>query len=99
MGQCSGMRCMANDMHTFTESWDCWEMHPHGEEVVLCVEGEFTLLQEGSDGTVKKTKLRSGEYAVNGRGVWHSADVAEGAKGSAVFITAGMGTQHRKRHL
>ncbi|MFT5531499.1 MAG: hypothetical protein ACI91O_001526 [Candidatus Poriferisodalaceae bacterium] len=25
-------------MHTFSESWDSWEMHPLGTELVLCIE-------------------------------------------------------------
>ena len=39
--------------------------------------------------------LRAGEYAINPRGVWHTADVAGHA--TAVFITAGQGTEHRPR--
>jgi len=30
----------------FAESWTSWEMHPHGEELVVCVSGSFTLIQE-----------------------------------------------------
>ena len=37
-------------MHTFTESWDMWEMHPHGGEIVLCIAGSITLHQEFTDG-------------------------------------------------
>ena len=33
-------------MHSFTESWDVWEMHPKGSEVVLCVSGSIELVQE-----------------------------------------------------
>jgi hypothetical protein len=33
-------------MHTFSNSWDTWEMHPNGHEVVLCTDGELTLIQE-----------------------------------------------------
>jgi hypothetical protein len=39
--------------------------------------------------------LRAGEYAINPRGVWHTAGVASHA--TALFITAGMGTEHRPR--
>lgn len=81
-------------MYTFGESWTSWEMHPTGDEVVLCTAGEITLVQELPEGA-KKTVLRAGEYAINPRGVWHTADVA--ASCTAVFITAGMGTQHRAR--
>jgi len=33
-------------MHTFTSSWDTWEMHPNGSEVVLAVDGTVTFIQE-----------------------------------------------------
>lgn len=82
-------------MHTFSESWDMWEMHPSGSEVVLCTSGSVTFIQELVDGTENRIVLEAGEYAINDPGVWHTADVVE--KVSVVFITAGMGTQHRAR--
>lgn len=81
-------------MHTFTEPWDSWEMHPHGSEVVLCTKGTITLVQE-IDGAQEKHVLNAGEYAINPPGVWHTADAEEPA--TALFITAGLGTQHRPR--
>ena len=81
-------------MYTFDEPWNVWEMHPNGGELVLCTAGEITLLQE-IDGGVVRTTLRTGEYAINEPGVWHTADVE--ASATAVFITAGAGTQHRPR--
>ena len=81
-------------MHTFDEPWSSWERHPHGAEVVLCTAGEITLIQE-IDGAHRRTTLRPGQYAINDPGVWHTADVAERA--TAVFITAGEGTDHRPR--
>jgi len=39
--------------------------------------------------------LNAGQYAINAPGVWHTADVS--GKATALFITAGMGTQHRPR--
>lgn len=82
-------------MHTFTGSWDMWEMHPNGSEVVLCTAGSITLHQETVDGTVSKTTLGPGQYVVNDPGTWHTADVDTEA--TAVFITAGLGTEHRPR--
>ena len=82
-------------MHEFTESWRMWEMHPHGSEVVLCTRGRMTLHQEGGDGTVSSIVLGPGQYAVNPPGTWHIADVD--GEATAVFITAGVGTQHRPR--
>lgn len=81
-------------MHTFDTSWDSWEMHPLGHEVVVCVHGEMTLVQE-IDGHEVRTKLRAGEYAINDPGVWHTADVESEA--TALFITAGAGTEQRGR--
>lgn len=82
-------------MHTFTESWDSWEMHPDGAELVLCTAGEMTLLLEMPDGSRGEVTLTAGEYAINAPGVWHTADVKDTA--TAVFVTAGQGTQHRPR--
>ena len=82
-------------MHSFTDSWDMWEMHPHGAEVVICTVGTMTLVQERPDGTVTSIKLGPGQYAVNAPGIWHTADVEHDA--TALFITAGMETEHRPR--
>lgn len=82
-------------IHTFTESWDLWEMHPVGAEVVLCTAGAITLHQEHADSTTATVTLESGEYAINPPGTWHTADVQ--GEATAVFITAGMGTEHRPR--
>ena len=82
-------------LYTFSEPWPMWEMHPNGAEVVLCTEGDITLHQEHPDGTTEKVELKPGEYAINGPGVWHTADTQEGA--TALFITAGVGTEHRPR--
>jgi len=81
-------------MHTFSSSWESWEMHPKGSEVVVCTQGVITLVQE-IDGAEVRTTLRQGEYAINAPGVWHTADVDEAA--TALFITAGLGTEHRPR--
>ncbi|MBS0504314.1 MAG: cupin [Proteobacteria bacterium] len=82
-------------MYTFTENWTSWEMHPAGDEVVICVAGTMTLHQEKPDGTAETLTLVAGEYAINAPDVWHTADIDESA--TAVFITAGEGTQHRPR--
>lgn len=82
-------------MHTFTEPWETWEVHPHGAEVVLCTSGSLVLHQEHPDGSTGTVTLHPGEYALNAPGVWHTADVQGPA--TAVFITAGAGTEHRPR--
>jgi quercetin dioxygenase-like cupin family protein len=81
-------------MHQFSEPWEAWERHPHGEELVVCTEGMITLHQE-IDGQVRSATIGSGEAIINPPGVWHTADVSGTA--TALFITAGMGTEHRER--
>ncbi len=80
---------------TFTEGWPTWEMHPNGAEVVICTQGEMVLIQEGPEDELRELTLRAGEYAINPPGVWHIANIAERA--TAIFITAGEGTQIRPR--
>ena len=79
----------------FTESWSEWEMHPRGTEVVLCVSGSITLHQEYPDGSEQSVTLGPGEFVINEPGVWHTADVEDEA--TALFITAGEGTEGRPR--
>jgi uncharacterized cupin superfamily protein len=81
--------------HEFSESWDSWEMHPTGDEVVICLDGEITLIQESLTHETVRVILEKGDFAINARGVWHTADVSGPC--TALFITAGMGTQARPR--
>ncbi len=80
---------------TFTQSWDSWEMHPQGDEVVMCLAGALVMHQETPTGVRTRLVLKAGEYAINAPGVWHTVDVEDTA--TALFITAGLGTQHRPR--
>lgn len=82
-------------MLEFTEPWTTWEVHPNGEEVVLCTSGKMTLHQEHPDGTKATVTLEPGQYVINPPGVWHTADIED--KATAVFITAGAGTEIRPR--
>jgi hypothetical protein len=61
---------------------------------VLCTDGQITLYQE-IDGRVGTVVLNAGEFAINPPGAWPTADVYRSA--TAVFITAGMGTENRPR--
>jgi mannose-6-phosphate isomerase-like protein (cupin superfamily) len=82
-------------MYRFDESWTSWEVHPGGEEVVVCLEGGMTLYQELPDGTKATVALAPGEYAINPAGTWHTADIDGSAL--ALFITPGEGTTNRPR--
>ncbi|BBC71177.1 cupin [Altererythrobacter sp. B11] len=80
--------------YRFTESWSAWEMHPAGDEVVFCTEGRMVLVQQ-VEGTEIRLPLEAGHYAINPSGVWHTADID--GEAAALFITAGVGTEHRSR--
>ncbi len=82
-------------LYRFAESWDSWEMHPAGDEVVICLEGRITVHQEHADGSTAAITIGPGDYAINPPGTWHTADVEDEAL--VLFITAGEGTQHRPR--
>ena len=82
-------------MYVFDEDWDSWEMHPVGEEMVLCTAGHIVLIQENEDGSRRSVPLDAGEYAINPAGTWHTADI--GTSATCVFITAGEGTENRPR--
>lgn len=81
-------------VHTFAEPWGTWEMHPKGEELVVCLAGRIVLHQE-VDGQVRTVALEAHQAVVNPAGVWHTADV--GSEATALFITAGLGTEIRPR--
>ena len=70
-------------------------MHPLGDELVICTDGEMVLHQEFPDGRRETIRLQEGDYAINPPGVWHIADVP--AHATAIFVTAGEGTEHRPR--
>lgn len=83
--------------YDFAESWDSWEIHPVGAEVVICTAGAITLIQDSADGSTTRIALVASDYAINPPGTWHTADIAPGERATAIFITAGLSTEHRAR--
>lgn len=75
-------------------SWDAWERHPAGDEVVICLSGRMTIIRD-LDGEHDPVELGPCEAMVNPAGVWHTADVHEPVRFLA--ITPGLGTEHRPR--
>ncbi len=73
-------------------TWDGWERHPAGEEVVYLLSGRVDIVQD-IDGAHHVIELRPGDAMINPTNVWHTARVHE--PGSALFITPGDGTEHR----
>ena len=75
-------------------SWDSWERHPAGAEVVICLSGRMTVIRE-IDGDHDRVELGPHEAMINPAGVWHTADVHQ--PGLFMTITPGLGTEHRPR--
>lgn len=72
--------------------WPHWEMHPEGDEVLIMLEGEQTLVLDGPDGETCHA-MAAGSTLVIPAGVWHRALVARPTR--TLFITYGAGTTHR----
>lgn len=86
-----GRLCLMMEMK---DNWGVWEMHPDGDEVLILISGQMTLMLEREDG-VQCVELEAGETCVVPAGTWHTADVH--AAGTLIGITPGHGTQHRRR--
>ena len=74
-------------------TWDSWERHPAGEEVVVLLSGRVDVVQDLGDQGEHVVALRPGQAIVNPTNVWHTTRVH--APGQALFITPGRGTEHR----
>ena len=73
-------------------TWDGWERHPAGDEVVVLLSGRVDVVQDldGADARRGAATRRGDGQPAN---VWHTARVHE--PGQALFITPGAGTEHR----
>ena len=80
-------------IYSFDRDWPSWEIHPHGDEVVVLISGHCTMLLETADGIVSTTLSASGDFVVVSKNTWHTAHTATPTK--MLFITPGEGTQNR----
>jgi mannose-6-phosphate isomerase-like protein (cupin superfamily) len=76
------------------EDWGHWEMHPHGEEVLVLLSGTVTMVFEESGGS-RDVELQPGRACIVPAGTWHRATVR--VPGRLLAITYGRGTAHRER--
>lgn len=74
----------------FTEDWQTWEMHPHGEEIVYLLSGAMDLTLD-RDGDLQTLELRGKGLIIIPRHTWHTAKVLEPSK--MLVITFGKDTQ------
>ena len=80
-------------MISFDSTWNNWEMHPNGDEIVCLVSGKVSMVLE-LDGREVVAKLMSpGDYVLVPKGTWHTARTNE--KCTMLFVTPGEGTQNR----
>jgi mannose-6-phosphate isomerase-like protein (cupin superfamily) len=80
--------------YDYTATWDQWEMHPEGDEIVTVLTGHVDLVMDLGD-SERTIPLSAGRTVVVPRGVWHTATVSQPA--SALHVTFGRGTRHRPR--
>jgi mannose-6-phosphate isomerase-like protein (cupin superfamily) len=77
-----------------SRSWETWERHPAGDEVVVCLSGRMIVIRE-VDGEHEPVRLGPYDAMINPSGVWHTADLDEPVR--YMTITPGQGTEHRRR--
>jgi mannose-6-phosphate isomerase-like protein (cupin superfamily) len=78
---------------TFDEPWRSWERHPAGEELVMLLAGEATVVLEES-GRERAVHLSApGAYVLVPPNVWHTARTS--VPTTMLFLTPGAGTEHR----
>jgi mannose-6-phosphate isomerase-like protein (cupin superfamily) len=79
--------------YEFAEDWPCWEMHPHGDEVVMLLSGKVSLVLAESEAETRIELSKLGEFFIVPKGVWHTAKTQ--CNTQLLFITPGQGTQQK----
>jgi len=79
--------------YEFDSDWNTWEIHPHGDEIVLLLSGEITFILQLQSGQKSVTLQEEGSYIIVPKGIWHTAKTT--VKSKLLFITPGEGTEHR----
>lgn len=72
--------------------WNHWEMHPHGEELLVLLSGKMTMIFDEPSGE-RRVDLVEGRACLVPRGTWHRAIVEVPSK--LLGVTYGRGTEHR----
>lgn len=79
--------------YQFHQDWTQWEIHPAGDEVVILLSGEATILLEHTDGVSHITLRHANDTCIIPCNTWHTAQIAKDA--TLLFVTPGAGTRHR----
>lgn len=80
--------------YRITEDTRTWEKHPAGDELLLMLSGEMSLILEQGNKEVA-VDLPAGRAFVVPRGTWHRQVVR--SPGEYLGATYGKGTEHRPR--
>ncbi|MGI1679516.1 MAG: cupin domain-containing protein [Cellvibrionaceae bacterium] len=80
--------------HEFEEDWASWEMHPHGDEIVMLLSGQATMILETDAGEKTIFVDKEDAYIVVPKGIWHTMRTT--TKTKMLFITPGEATEHRE---
>ena len=80
--------------YTFKSDWPTWEVHPHGDEFVILLDGEIELVLGGDTAADDEVvRLQSpGDFVIVPRNTWHTGRVSRSAK--CLFVTPGEGTEN-----
>lgn len=78
--------------HEFSSDWPTWEIHPHGDEIVILLEGSTVFWLRLASGTEEVELKEQGEYVIVPKGTWHTAKTAKYSK--LLFITPGQDTKN-----
>jgi len=84
-----GWLMMSSDV---SEDMGHWEMHPNGEEMLICLSGAMRVIEE-VNGAERETVLPAGHVHAVKHGLWHRICVE--APGRMMHLTWGEGTEHR----
>jgi mannose-6-phosphate isomerase-like protein (cupin superfamily) len=82
-------------VYASSADWPHWEMHPHGDEVLILLSGSMTMVFEKRGGKEEMVELQEGHASIVPRGTWHRAIVRAPSK--LLAITYGRETEHRAR--
>ena len=78
---------------SFAEPWSSWERHPAGDELVMLLSGQASMLLEEAGGE-RVVELRNpGDFVLVPANVWHTARTSVAT--TMLFLTPGAGTEHR----
>lgn len=79
--------------YEFDADWANWELHPAGDEVVILLSGQATMLLQHEHGIEQIELHQANDFCLVPRNTWHRAKIA-GAT-TMMFVTPGAGTVHR----